>query len=704
MRGLRDWNAVGSSSTMEWCNLRRFGKRLLLAALTGPAALSGAAWAQAPNAPYNPVLGPPGVYQQAQAGPQMGPMPQGLAAPQPLVIGPAPDARHFSDHPMQHASGAPIQLTQSQAAPDKPLPPEIDSMPKPQEELEIINHRSQLIVTRKRVSKIAVADPSVIDVVQYSPTELSVIGTERGKTNLMFWFEGEQRPLIYEVTVIRDPDIEDQKRIDYGRLERKLQILFPDSKVYLIPLSYKILVKGQARNAEEAARILQIIRGEVINQEGLIGGPQPVGAIAGGGLGNDNYLGIGFGGNFGSDRLSSLIVNMLEVPGEQQVMLRVRIAELSRSQLRRMGIDLNYIFNNAAHTVTSTVAGSPANLSGIFSNGEVSVLLNWLESNGTAKVLSEPVLTVLSGHSASFLSGAEFAVPTIVGVGGAAGQTTSFRGFGTSVIVTPTVVDRDLIRMRIVPEFSQANQGLAVGGIPGLNSRRVQTTVELREGQTIALAGLILSETNTEVTRIPFLGEIPYIGAKLFAAKQASQDETELLVLVTPEIVRPMDADEVPPVPGYDVTWPSRWELCELGMTEGVPDTGVYQVPPLGTDSNHGINVPYRLYNPAPAAAQYAPAPTNSYGSQQQAPSMMNGPSYPSQQSYPNQPSYPNQQGYPGGPSYPSNSNAPLGPPPIMPPSPGVSANSRPGSVVPVGYEEAETKKTGGLWGRLTGR
>ncbi|WP_240928284.1 type II and III secretion system protein family protein [Thalassoroseus pseudoceratinae] len=697
MRGLRDWNTVGSNGTMGWCNMRRLGKRLLLASLWGPAALGSAVWAQGPNssAPYDPVMGPPGIYQQTDAGgPQMAPPQRHMTAPQPLIIGPAPDSRQFGTSPIQQAPGAPIQLTQSQAAPEKPLPPEIAAMPKPQEELEIINHRSQLIVTRKRVSKIAVADPSVIDVVQYSPTELSVIGTERGKTNLMFWFEGEQNPLIYEVTVIRDPDIEDQKRIDYGRLERKLQILFPDSKVYLIPLSYKILVKGQARNAEEAARILQIIRGEVINQEGFLNGPQPVGALGGGvgaGFGNDNYLGLN--GNFGTDRLSSLIVNMLEVPGEQQVMLRVRIAELSRSQLRRMGIDLNYIFNNAAHAVTSTVAGTPANLSGIFSNGEVSVLLNWLESNGTAKVLSEPVLTVLSGHSASFLSGAEFAVPTIVGIGGAAGQTTSFRGFGTSVIVTPTVVDRDLIRMRIVPEFSQANQGLAVGGIPGLNSRRVQTTVELREGQTIALAGLILNETNTEVSRIPFLGEIPYIGAKLFAAKQASQDETELLVLVTPEIVRPMDADEVPPVPGYDVTWPSRWELCELGMTEGVPDTGVYQVPPLGTDSNHGINVPYRLYNPTPAAAQYSPVPTNSYGAQPQgAPSMNNGPAYPTQPTYPSQP------------GYPSNPNAPMGLSPNMPPAPGAAANNHPGgNIVPTGYE-TEAKKTGGLWGRLRGR
>jgi pilus assembly protein CpaC len=181
--------------------------------------------------------------------------------------------------------------------------------------------------------------------------------------------------------------------------------------------------------------------------------------------------------------------------------------------------------------------------------------------------------------------------------------------------VTPTVIDRDLIRMRIVPEFSEANQSLAVGGIPGLNSRRVQTTVELREGQTIAIAGLISHQTNVEVTRIPFLGELPVIGPKLFNAKRASQDESELLVLVTPELVRPMDPDEVPPVPGYEVTHPNQWELCNAAMTEGAPDTSYYQVPPLGSDSNYGINVPFRLFNPVPAAPQYAPVPNNTFGS-----------------------------------------------------------------------------------------
>jgi len=126
---------------------------------------------------------------------------------------------------------------------EKPLPMQIESMPGATEKLDVIHRRSQLVVTRQRVMRFAIADPSVIDIVQYSPNELSIVGLELGSTNLLYWFEGQVEPLIYEVTVVPDPALEEQRRIDYGRLERKLAILFPNSKVYLIPLSGKIVVK-----------------------------------------------------------------------------------------------------------------------------------------------------------------------------------------------------------------------------------------------------------------------------------------------------------------------------------------------------------------------------------------------------------------------------------------------------------------------------
>lgn len=488
---------------------------------------------------------------------------------------------------------------------ERPLPHLIEAMPRIQEELEVIHHRNQLIVARSNIIRLSIADPSVIEVAQFSPNEISVIGRTRGSTTLTIWFENVREPLIYLVHVIRDPSEENQRRIDYGKLERKLGVLFPNSRVYLIPLSGKVIVKGQARDSAEAAKILEIIRGEFINQEGSLGGPQPGSAAA-----FQGFDAAGLEDLNRYDRVAGFIVNMLDVPGEYQVMLHVKVAELKREQLRQMGIDFNALINSGRHAIAATVGGLPSTITGVFENGEVNVLLNLLTSNGTGKILAEPTLTVISGHDASFLAGGEFPVPTIVGVDGVGAQQTTFRGFGTSLLVTPTVIDRDLVRMRIIPEFSELNAGNGNNGIQGLNTRRVRTVVELREGQTIALAGLMSHQTRTEITRIPFLSEIPYVGPKLFAAKRSTQDETELLILVTPEIVRPMDADEVPPPPGFYVTPPNDPELYKWAMTEGAPDERVYQLAPYGHGAGQGMEVGYRPFNPAPAAPIYSPEPS----------------------------------------------------------------------------------------------
>lgn len=505
----------------------------------------------------------------------------------------------------------PLQTTALSAPDERPLPPQIAALPKVQEELEVIHHRSQLVVGRGRIVRTAVADTSVIEVVPYSENEVDVIGISLGTTTLTIWFENDPEPLIYLVTVIRDPGLEDRRRVDYGKLERKIRQLFPNSQVYLVPLSYKIVVKGQARDAEEAAKILEVVRGEVINQEGALPGPQPGNGdgLAGGGGGYADWLTNAQGdGNWRGDIASSYIVNMLEVPGERQVMITTRIAELNREQLRRMGVDLGFAINGNRNLLNIASGGVPSNMTAILENGQVTVLMNWLASNGTAKILAEPSVVVLSGHPVSFLSGGEFAVPTTVAVGGVGAATTTFRGFGTSLVVTPTVLDKDLIRMRIIPEYTELDNSNAVGGVPGLNSRRVQTTVELREGQTLAIAGLLGRQTKTEVSRIPFLGDLPVVGPKVFAAKRATEDESELLILVTPELVRPMEPDEVPPVPGYYVTHPDDCQLYFHGMTEGPPDLGVYQVGPIGRSATYGREVGYHVFEPAPATPLYSPS------------------------------------------------------------------------------------------------
>ena len=491
----------------------------------------------------------------------------------------------------------------------------IEKLPEAQDDLEIIERRSQLVVTRADVKRFAIGDQSVIDVVTYGPREFSIIGMARGATTLTMWFDGETDPLIYTIRTIRDPSLNKQRELDYGQLERKIAEMYPNSKVYLIPFSWKIVVRGQARDQEEASHILNIIRGEVINQNGGMFG---AGAMMttngntggyGGGVGGGD-VGAGFGNWGGNNFWSSFIINELRVPGEYQIALRVRVAELSRSQLDKAGVDINVLFSDARQAIRTTMGGAVGTLSGVFENGEIGIFLDYLSTNGTAKILTEPQMTVLSGRSARLLSGGEYAVPTIVGVGGASGTTTSFRGFGTSLLATPTVVDRDLIRISIIAEYSNLNAANNSGGILGTDSRRIQTEVELREGQTLALAGLLSHGTQTEVSRIPLLGDIPTIGPLLFSTKKTIQEENELLVLVTPEIVRPMDAHEVPPVPGFEVTKPTCDEFWKYNMTEGAPDTGYYHLPPYGSGSV-GTNVDYQHFNPGPAGSMYSPVPTS---------------------------------------------------------------------------------------------
>lgn len=497
-----------------------------------------------------------------------------------------------------------IQLTQRITAddtkPKKPLPYAIEEMPDIQEEMEIIHRRSQLVVARAPIARLAIADPTVVDVVQYSPNEIGIIGMNFGTTTLTMWFDNSRDPLIYLVEVIPDPSFEDRLRNDFGKLEKQLRILFPNSKVFLVPLQQRLIVKGQARDAEEAARILQIVRSAYYTEFAAYGG---FGGRGGGygGVGGFGNNGFNNGNNNGDDDddEDDFIVNLLEVPGNHQIMIHVTVAELSRSQLRNLGVDLNGLINNGRHFVSSSLGGAGGSLTGIFENGEVNLFINWLAGNRTAKILASPTLTVLSGHTASFLSGGEFPVPTIVGVGGAQGTSTSFRGFGTSLLVRPEVIDKDYIKMNITPEYSQINNANGGGGVPGLDSRRVTTTVKLREGQTIVLAGLFGMTMTTEVNRIPFLGELPVIGPALFNAKNADQGENELLITVTPELVHPMEPDEVPPYPGFHVTAPNDIELYAYAKTEGYPDQGVYQLNPYGWGPGYASEIGYRPFNPA---------------------------------------------------------------------------------------------------------
>jgi pilus assembly protein CpaC len=429
-------------------------------------------------------------------------------------------------------------------------------------ELEVVKRRSKLIRTKQDVFRIAVADQSVVEVVQFSPREIAIIGTETGTTTLTLWFGNQQvggDVLSYLVTVTHDTAIDDQRRIEYAELERMINALFPNSKVRLVPVADKLIVRGQARDAEEATQIMSIIRGEAIDQNGGLIGPGVNGALVSQGVATTPFPAA-------SDLPASNVISMLEVPGEMQVMLKVRIAELKRSAVRALGADFEV---DSGNFFFSSILSGTSNIVSIFDDGEVSTFFTAFTSNGTMKVLAEPNLVTLSGHTASFIAGGEFAVPTVVGVAGAEAVSTQFRGFGTRLTFTPTVIDKDRIRLEVAPEFSALNAGNSVQGIPGLDTRAAFTTVDMREGQWLAIAGLLQDQQDGESVRVPLLGDIPLLGIA-FSQKTLSRDESELIVLVSPELVHPMDAEEAPPLlPGTDVTEPDDIDFYLHGLLEG---------------------------------------------------------------------------------------------------------------------------------------
>lgn len=445
--------------------------------------------------------------------------------------------------------------------------------------LKLRVRRSLLLRTKVDVYRTAIVDEAVCDIVQFTPREVSIIGRSVGQTHVTFWFDDPgMAPRTYLVEVQPDPQQIKADEAKYELLQNVINEMFPNSKVYLVLVADKLLVKGQAKDAEEAAQILTIIRAQAQQMGGAgIGG---VGGMGGWGLAQGLATPVlsnaTTGGNPGP---AYQVINMLRVPGVQQVALKVKIAELNRTAARGFGVDVNAAISfsdsvkgtqlflasllNASNA--SAGGGSGTALLTSFSGEEVNIGIRYLQERGVIRLLSEPTLVTLSGRPATFIAGGEFAVPTIVGSVGLNAVTTDFRAFGAIISFLPTVVDKDRIRLQVAPEFSQINRQLQVNNTPGLNVRAATTTVEMREGQTLAIAGLL--EDSYKATNV---GDLPGL-AKVFGRRDTSRSETELIILVTPELVHPMEPEEVPPLPGFDVTEPTAAQFFLHGDIEGSP-------------------------------------------------------------------------------------------------------------------------------------
>jgi pilus assembly protein CpaC len=376
--------------------------------------------------------------------------------------------------------------------------------------------RSTVLPTDFNVTRIAITNPAVADAVVVAPSEILIDGKTAGTISLIVW--GDARRVQYDIVVEQQiPD-----------LQQRLRALFPGEDIQVSFNEDATILSGMVSSTNVMLRAAEIAKAS------------------------------------GAKRA---VINMLQVPGgseSQQVLLQVRFAEVNRRMLRELG--LNLIVNRQSWSARATTQQFPApeiddaqtgglvfsdflNLFFFHREEGIGGVMRALEQTGAFQSLAEPNLIAYNGQEASFLAGGEFPVPIVQSATGSV--SVQFKEFGIRLTFTPTIAG-DVIRLKVAPEVSALDfaNGVSLGGfrIPALTTRRAQTDVELRDGQSFAIAGLLDNVSQEDDANIPFLSKIPIIGT-LFKSKAERANQTELMVLITPRLVRPLDPDEVPPLP-----------------------------------------------------------------------------------------------------------------------------------------------------------
>ena len=526
----------------------------------------------------------------------------------------------------------------------------------PNQTLDLVVGRPIVLRFRVPPFRDQVGDTKIAEIASISETEISVAGRKVGSTTLNFWFRDpvtdRQEVLSYLVRVAEDPEQARQFAESMRRLEDQINRGFPDSVVDLDYVGDQVIVRGKAKDIEAATNILRIVSrslsGEDDSQRATLRdavganlaaaeldaslGPQiPISGVTPGGLPATGIGGVptvganpapGFsvgelsaindvldrtatGAN--ARRINERIVNMLEIAGVHQVMLKVTLAEVVRDSGRSLITSSRFGFDSNSFDAEIPGIAGPVSDNGVFfqhnlgigeltfNSDEFFLQLDALKQLGLARSLSEPNLTTLSGQPATMLVGGQFPVTTVTATNVALAETVTFVPFGVQLLVLPTVTDGDRIRLQLSATVSEttsatsidggATGGATTGGgtvaggaggggtgagtaIPGLQTRSFTSTVELRDGESLALAGLIRNSISAQSSRVPFLGDLPVIGG-LFGDRDYSYTEQELLVVVTPHLVAPLPVGVAPPLPGSDVFEPDDLEFFLGGTIEG---------------------------------------------------------------------------------------------------------------------------------------
>ena len=411
--------------------------------------------------------------------------------------------------------------------------------------------RSTVLRTDFEIVRIAVTNPAVADAVVVQNREILVDGKSPGTVSLIVWSSSERKH--YDLVV--EPAI--------TTLQQQLRALFPGEDITVSATDEAIILSGSVSNNNVSLRAAEIAQATSAKVK---------------------------------------VINMLQLPNgqeSQQVMLQVRFAEVNRRALMELGA--NFIVNRQDYSGRATTQQFAAPdfdaeeagglvfsdfLNLFFFNHQegFGVLVKALQQKGFFQSLAEPNLIAYNGQEASFLAGGEIPVPIVQGAGANSAVSVEYKEFGIKLTFTPTIAG-DVIRLKVEPEVSTLDfaNGITLQGfrIPALSTRRAKTNVELRDGQSFAIAGLLDNLTQEDAAAIPLLSRLPIIG-NLFKSKADRAERTELMVLITPRLVRALEPDEVPPLP----TLPRRF-LAPPDVEKGAPGN-----PPKTEKGGAGVDEP----------------------------------------------------------------------------------------------------------------
>ncbi len=392
--------------------------------------------------------------------------------------------------------------------------------------INVLVGQSRVINFDKPIGRFSVSNPEVAEAVLVAPDQVLVNGKASGQVNFIAWEKQQSKFIVFDVFV----------RANLSLIDAQVRALFPKEDIRLSQANGSVVLSGTVGSPVIAAQAEKVVQAAGFTTVNMLGSP---------------------------------------VKGIAQVQLQVRVAEVSRNKMREIGTAYGY--NNGTTTSYLNSGGGPSSLGDVtrtsamttvmttlspalnlfLGNGASGLtgMLRALNSVGAIRSLAEPNLIAMDGQQASFLAGGEFPVPIVQSSGDKVAIAVVFKEYGVRLNFKPTIIDEDHIRLEMEPEVSTIDfaNGVRLNGflIPALKTRRAKTGVELRDGQSFALAGLLDNNETQSFSKVPLIGDIPVIG-NLFKSKSFQKQETELMFIVTAQLVKPVNGDDLPQLRGVD--------------------------------------------------------------------------------------------------------------------------------------------------------